>query len=98
MPDGYSEKLSKFQQLLVLRCFRPDRIINSIKIFIIHQMGSNIYVNPPPLQYKKIFQQSTENTPIVFILSPGADPQSDVQKLVEEEGVGMNKFRFLALG
>lgn len=98
MPQGYSDKLSKFQALLVLRCFRPDRIINALKIFIIAQMGSPTYVNPPPLQYKKIYQQSTENTPIVFILSPGADPQSDVQKLVDEEGVGMNKFRFLALG
>jgi dynein heavy chain len=31
-------------------------------------------------------------------LSPGADPFSDVQKLVDVVGIGMNKFRFLALG
>lgn len=36
IPMGYSNKLSKFQQLLLLRCFRPDRIINAIKIFIIN--------------------------------------------------------------
>lgn len=34
----------------------------------------------------------------MFILSPGADPQAEVQKLIEEVGIGMSKFYFLALG
>ena len=73
-------------------------MINSIKRFIIWRMNNEFYVKSPPIIYKKVFQQSTEKTPIVFILSPGADPQSDVQRLIEEEGIGMSKFHFLALG
>lgn len=61
-------------------------------------MNSDVYVQPPTLQYDKIFEQSNERTPIVFILSPGADPLADVQKLVEQVGIGLNKFKFLALG
>jgi dynein heavy chain len=34
MPCGYSEALSKFQQLLVMRVVRPDRSVNAIKNFI----------------------------------------------------------------
>ena len=34
---------------------------------------------------------------MVFILSPGADPQGDIQLLCEERGM-MSKFRFIALG
>jgi len=83
--------------MLVCRIFRPDRIVNSMKNFIIERMGE-IYVKSPTVVYMNIFKQSTEKTPIVFILSPGADPQSDVQKLVETTGLGMNKFKFLALG
>jgi len=56
------------------------------------------YVKSPPLDYAKIYGQSTATTPVVFILSPGADPQADLQKLVETVGLGMNKFRFMALG
>lgn len=41
---------------------------------------------------------STEKTPIVFTLSPGADPQGEVQKLADDLGFGQSKFRFLALG
>lgn len=97
IPCGYSEKLNKFQQLLVVRVFRPDRVVNSIKNFIIEKMH-DYYVKSPPIRYDKIYEQSTEKTPIVFILSPGADPLSDVQKLVEQTGIGMNKFKFLSLG
>ena len=50
------------------------------------------------MNYEKIFGQSTEKSPIVFILSPGADPLSDVQKLGEQFGFTGNKFKFLSLG
>jgi dynein heavy chain len=97
IPCGYSDSLNKFQQLLIVRIFRPDRVVNAIKNFIIERMN-DYYVKSPPINYTKIFEQSTEKTPIVFILSPGADPFSDVQKLVDQVGIGINKFKFLALG
>jgi len=59
---------------------------------------SDVYVKSPPIDYEKIYKQSTEKTPIIFILSPGADPQNEVQRLVESHGPGMGKFKFLALG
>jgi dynein heavy chain len=81
LPCDYNNKIEndKFKQLLLIRIFRPDRAINAIKRFIIAKMnGNEFYVKSPPIVYKKIYQQSTEKTPIVFILSPGADPQSEV--------------------
>lgn len=48
--------------------------------------------------YDKIYKMSTEKTPIVFTLSPGADPQGEVQRLADDLGFGQSKFRFLALG
>lgn len=53
---------------------------------------------PPTISYKKILNQSSEVSPIVFILSPGADPISDVQELANVEGFVGNKFRYLSLG
>jgi len=80
-----------------MRVIRPDRVVNSVKNFIIDKMN-DYYVKSPPIDFDKIYKSSTCFTPIVFILSPGADPLADVQKLVETVGLGMNKFRFLALG
>lgn len=81
-----------------MRVIRPDRCVNAIKNFLVAQMNNDYYVKSPPLNFMKIYNSSTALTPIVFILSPGADPFSDVQKLVETMGLGMNKFKFLALG
>jgi len=98
IPCGYHEKLNKFQQLIVVRVFRPDRVVNAIKNFIIDRMQSDHYVQPPTINYDKIYQQSTEKTPIVFILSPGADPLADVKKLAEHMGMDKIKFKAVSLG
>ena len=98
LPGGFSEKLQPMQLLLIYRVFRPDRVYNGVKRFVMGAMGEQ-YVQPPVLDYARIFSQSSPSTPVVFILSPGADPQSDIQSL----GIGMGfapptKFKFLALG
>jgi dynein heavy chain len=98
LPNGYSKDLTKFQLLMVLRVFRTDRVYKVIKDFIIDHMGSDHYVKPPTLQFSNVYAQSTENTPIVFILSPGADPLADMYKLAEEKGMTQNKFKPLSLG
>ncbi|TMW57276.1 hypothetical protein Poli38472_003201 [Pythium oligandrum] len=97
LPCGYSGKLSSLQKLLVFRCFRQDRVYNAMKLFVVSIMGEK-YVQPPVLDYARIYNQSAPTAPIVCILSPGADPQSDIQTLGEELGFTGHKFRFLALG
>ena len=74
-----------FKQMLITRCIRPDRMITATKGFIAATL-SDYYVQPPSLVYDKIYDKSNERMPIVFILSPGADPQSDVAKLGEQMG------------
>lgn len=97
MPVGYSQRLSLFQQLCLLRCFRTDRVYNAVTSFVIKNMGEK-YVMPPVVNFNNIFEQSSPTSPVVFILSPGADPQSDLQKLAESRGFGGNRLKFLSLG
>jgi dynein heavy chain len=54
IPCDYSAKLSKYQQLCLMRVIRPDRCIPAIKNFIIDKM-SDYYVKPQPLNYEKIY-------------------------------------------
>lgn len=97
LPMGYSEHLSSFQQLCLLRCFRLDRMVNAVTNFIIMNMGEQ-YVMPPVVNFANVYEQSTPTSPVVFILSPGADPQNDLQKLAESFGFGVNRLKFLSLG
>ncbi|KAF1772269.1 Dynein heavy chain [Phytophthora cactorum] len=97
LPCGYSDKLSSLQKLLVFRCFRQDRVYNAMKLFVMAMMSEK-FVQPPVLDYARIYSQSAATAPIVCILSPGADPQSDIQTLGDEYGFSGHRFKFLALG
>ncbi|KAK3269901.1 Dynein heavy chain cytoplasmic, partial [Cymbomonas tetramitiformis] len=97
-PNGLSDSLNIFEQILLLRCIRVDRITVAITKYVVNKMGEK-YVMPPVLDYPNIYKQSTALTPIVFVLSPGADPAFDVFKLGEEMGFKPGaKLKYMALG
>jgi hypothetical protein len=38
-----------------MRVIRPDRVVNSIKNFIIDKMTNDYYVKSPPISFEKIY-------------------------------------------
>eukprot|EP00944_MAST-04C_sp_MAST-4C-sp1_P005925 g5925.t1 len=42
--------------MLVLRCFRIDRVYNATKLYVMHKMGDR-FVQPPVLDYGRVFKQ-----------------------------------------
>ncbi|XP_050294970.1 dynein axonemal heavy chain 10 [Anthonomus grandis grandis] len=96
-PFGYKETLKPFQRLLLLRCFRIDRVYRAVGDYITDIMGEE-YIMPPVISMDNIFEQCSPMTPVVFILSPGSDPTAELMKLADRCGFGGGKFRYLSLG
>ncbi len=96
-PGRFSNGLSSLQSLMLLRCFRVDRVYRAITNYVTEQMGEQ-YVTPPVVSLESVYEQSSPFSPIVFILSPGADPAGELGKLAETKGYGGNRFKFLAMG
>ncbi|XP_071441594.1 dynein axonemal heavy chain 10 [Hetaerina americana] len=96
-PLNYSSHLSKFEALMLLRCFRIDRIIRAMTNYISDLMGET-YITSPSISFDSIYEQSSPQMPVVFILSPGSDPTSDLTKLAERWGSGGSRFKYLSLG
>ncbi|MED6232426.1 Dynein heavy chain 10, axonemal, partial [Ataeniobius toweri] len=96
-PMKYKENLSAFQNLLLLRCFRLDRVFRGVTDYVTVTMGEK-YVQPPVISFASVYEQSSPFSPILFILSPGCDPAGDLMKLAEASGFGGSKSRFLAMG
>jgi len=96
-PGRFGDGLSGLQRLMLLRCFRVDRVYRAITNYVTEQMGEQ-YVTPPVVSLESVYEQSTPFAPIVFILSPGADPAGELGKLAEAKGYGGNRFKFLAMG
>ncbi|KAG5494118.1 hypothetical protein JKF63_01953 [Porcisia hertigi] len=98
LPCGYSNKVSEFQFLCLLRCFRSDRVYSAVMNFIstCDLLGEQ-FVMPPILRYKEVLEKSSSMSPIVCIVSPGANPTDEIVRLAAKE-VGPDKMRSISLG
>ncbi|KAF4798840.1 Dynein-1-alpha heavy chain, flagellar inner arm I1 complex [Turdus rufiventris] len=97
LPMPYEGNVTDFQKLLLLRCFRVDRMYRAVTDYVTVTMGET-YVQPPVISFDAILQQSTPLSPVVFILSPGSDPVSDLMKLAERTDFKADRLKFLAMG
>ncbi|KAL7295702.1 hypothetical protein TKK_0011053 [Trichogramma kaykai] len=96
-PCNYSAKLTAFESLMLIRCFRIDRVYRAVTIYISATMGEE-FITPPAVGLDAIYEQSTSTMPVVFVLSPGSDPTNDLIKLATRLGFGGPRFRHLSLG
>ena len=67
-----------------------------IQSFVAEHLGSR-FTEPPPFNLAGAFQDSSNTTPLIFVLSPGADPMADLLKLADELRFA-KKFEKVSLG
>ena len=79
----FQEKLTRFQRLCVLRCIRTDKVTLGIQDFISNEMGKE-FIEPPPFDLAACYKESNNVTPLIFVLSTGADPMADLLKFADE--------------
>ncbi|KAL8620599.1 Dynein heavy chain 12, axonemal [Nucella lapillus] len=97
LPDPWHSELNEFQRMIVLRTLRPDKIALAITDFVMEKLGKK-FVEPPPFDLAKSYNDSSCITPLIFILSPGADPTMSLLKFAEDKGFAGNKFNSISLG
>jgi dynein heavy chain, axonemal len=93
----WRSSLNSFQKLLVIRCLRPDKICAAVQLYIIEKMGKR-YVEPPPFNLGSSYADSNTCAPLIFILSPGADPMTGLLKFADEKKMGGNRLQSISLG
>jgi dynein heavy chain len=96
-PPPYNKGLSAFNFLMLLRCFRVDRVYRSIVKYVTFTMGKR-FVTPPVISFDAIYEQTTVHIPVLFILSPGSDPANDIAKLGDRQGLEPEQIAYISLG
>ncbi|XP_039627270.1 dynein heavy chain 12, axonemal [Polypterus senegalus] len=97
LPKPWNEKLNDLQKMIILRCLRPDKIVPAITNYVTDKLGKK-FVEPPPFDLSKSYTDSNAVIPLVFILSPGADPMASLLKFANDKYMGGNRFQAISLG
>nr|XP_019946415.1 PREDICTED: dynein heavy chain 3, axonemal [Paralichthys olivaceus] len=96
LPDQWSE-LVGMDRMVVIRCFRPDKLVPAVQDFIVDNMGQ-AYIEPPTFDLAGSYKDSNCCSPLIFILSPGSDPTAGLLKFADDVEMGGSKTETISLG
>uniref|UniRef100_A0A8C5R657 Dynein axonemal heavy chain 12 n=1 Tax=Leptobrachium leishanense TaxID=445787 RepID=A0A8C5R657_9ANUR len=97
LPSPFDENLNDLQKMIILRCLRPDKISPAISSYVTEKLGKK-FVEPPPFDLSKSYVDSNCTIPLIFVLSPGADPMASLLKFANDRVMGGDKFQAISLG
>lgn len=82
--------------MVVYKILREEKLISLIKNYVLNILGK-IFIESPVFDLKGAFTDSASSTPIIFVLSPGADPISYLLALSKEKEMD-TRLKMLSLG
>ncbi|MEQ2250438.1 hypothetical protein ILYODFUR_000797 [Ilyodon furcidens] len=97
LPSPWGDRLSNLQKMIIVRCLRPDKMLPAMTKYVSCNLGKK-FVQPPPFDLGKSYLDSNSTIPLVFVLSPGADPMASLLKFANDKKMSGNKFQSISLG
>jgi len=94
---GAFNSIEDLDRLVILRAIRPDKIVPAVQSFIVKHLGQK-YIEPPTFDLPGSFADSTNTAPLIFVLSPGADPMMALLKFGEDQGYFGSRIQTISLG
>ena len=96
MPGEWEDRLNSFQKMIVLKSIRADKITAAIQNFITEKMSKE-FIEPPTFDLQACYFDSSNVSPLIFVLSSGTDPVADFKKLADEMNMN-DKIDLVSLG
>ncbi|XP_044602978.2 dynein axonemal heavy chain 3 isoform X2 [Equus asinus] len=89
--------LQGLERMVILRCLRPDKMVPAVREFIAEHMGKE-YIDAPTFDLQGSYNDSNCCAPLIFVLSPGADPMAGLLKFADDLGMGGTRTQTISLG
>jgi dynein heavy chain, axonemal len=97
LPGLWSDDLNAFQRLLLVRFLREEKVVFGVRVYVEEVLGEP-FTESPPFNLDAAYNDSTSTTPLIFILSPGADPTDYLLQLAQAKGKADGGLRIISLG
>jgi dynein heavy chain len=89
LPCNFDDKLGVFSRLLLIRVLREEKTIFATNRYVGEALGVE-FTESPSFDLMGAFEDSSAATPLIFILSAGADPTDYLQQLAAVKGKKVN--------
>ena len=76
----------RFVQLLIVELLKPQAFVRAVRQFVKLELGSE-FARSPPTSMEVLFQGADNVTPIIFVLSQGADPTDQITHYARKKQV-----------
>jgi dynein heavy chain len=98
LPNDFEEEndLSIFQKMLIINALAPDKVAQCVTVVVKRTLGEAFVIFPAPTM-EEVYGDATHATPVIFILSTGADPTNMLLRFAKEKGFG-DKLDLISLG
>lgn len=98
LPAPY-DTLSPMENMVIVRCLRTDKIVPAVTDYVCKTLGA-FFVEPPLYALETVVEELAydPSVPIILVLSPGADPNAELDRVAEVKGMFENRLRKLSLG
>ncbi|OMJ74343.1 hypothetical protein SteCoe_26764 [Stentor coeruleus] len=73
LPGNWDMNFDDFTKLLIVRCLRTDKLLLAFIQYVKKSIGE-FFTESPPATMDKLYADSDKQTPVIFVLSQGADP------------------------
>jgi dynein heavy chain len=87
LPMGMEDEceMHYFHRLLLLKALCPEKVLFGVQAHTQKSLGIDFVVFPAPTM-KDIYADTTYSTPVVFVLTTGADPTGMLLRFCQEKG------------
>eukprot|EP00435_Cladocopium_sp_Y103_P008741 s1741_g2.t1 len=87
-PGNLQEQMTPVQRALVLLAVRADATVQGLQDIILAKLGAE-FLEPPPFNLEKVYSDSNNVTPLIFVLSSGADPMAELNRLAMKNNMNL---------
>ena len=94
--EDFEPQATPLMRLVFCRVLRADKVVLAIQKYILTYMAEK-FIIPPPFDLESSYKDSDPATPLIFILSTGADPMDELQKFSTKMRMN-NKMHPISLG
>eukprot|EP01065_Artemidia_motanka_P012700 TRINITY_DN1700_c1_g1_i1.p1 TRINITY_DN1700_c1_g1~~TRINITY_DN1700_c1_g1_i1.p1 ORF type:complete len:1558 (+),score=611.23 TRINITY_DN1700_c1_g1_i1:2-4675(+) len=96
MQDVFESKMTPLMRLVFTRVLRADKVLLGVQDYVRTYVEEK-YIISPTFDLEAAYRDSDCATPLIFILSPGADPMDELQKFAAKMRM-QNKMHPISLG